>query len=100
MLTPDELAAMREREQAATPGPWAANESQFSSHEKISDWYVAGGKGGGVVQIVGRWNQDDKADALFIAHAREDIPRLLARIDELEVDLSLAQSLGFHRRNA
>ena len=90
MLTPDELAAMREREQAATPGPWLVKGDELVPVVVLRDPRCHFVRMGGV----------DLPDMEFIAHAREDIPRLLARIDELDADLVLAQSLGFHRRDA
>ena len=82
MLTDDDLAAIREREQAATPGKWRAD--------------------GGTVRACGGYNHpipleggyidgamlDDPqavANAAFIAGCKTDIPALLAHIDALTV---------------
>lgn len=58
----ENLAAIRARADAATPGPW-------------DDF---------------QWDQDTggylPADADFIAHARSDIPFLLARVGQLEAE--------------
>ena len=81
-----DLAAIRERAEAATPGPW---EWQPPSGEA---WPIADesllSPGTGEYVLVG-WGYDasgidgETADREFIAHAREDIPALLDEIDRL-----------------
>lgn len=80
MLTDDELAAIEAREQAATPGPWWVLEEQDSVSVLIGD-------------------QDDRVcelhhgeclpfeNANFIAHARQDIPRMVAEIRRMREQL-------------
>lgn len=66
-MTDDELNAIRQRAEAATPGPWMA-------------------LGGSIVRAdddtaeVANWISHNDADVAFIAHAREDI---LALIEEV-----------------
>lgn len=89
-MTREELAAIRERAEKSTPGPWV----------RRGQWIVGGDKGwdevlapddvecglycyGGTSRI-----ELSEEDADFIAHAREDIPALLTHIDELEAELS------------
>jgi len=60
------LEEIRKRCENASEGPWV-------SSEMIGDEYVS------------------NADAAFIAHARDDVPWLLARIEELEADLVQAE---------
>jgi hypothetical protein len=89
-ITGDELAAMKARIDATTPGPWT---SYFEGRDHTSgasfiqtatqDIYItaddyAGGGG------------HFCADQDFIAHARQDIPRLIAEIERLRSRLPLA----------
>jgi hypothetical protein len=62
MTTEQRIEQIKERTDKAAAGPWR----QF-------DTYIAG-----VANVFAKHNQD------FIAHAREDVPFLLARIAELE----------------
>lgn len=79
-MTDDELNAIRQRVEAATPGPWYRD----MPHARV----CATGRIIGRIATVtkqGTWSvtvQDD-ANALFIAHAREDIPALLAEVERL-----------------
>lgn len=78
-MTDDELRAVRERAKAATPGPWAV------SYDEDVDTFgvVAEDDGPGDVFIVEEMGQPGQHDAEFIAHARQDIPRLLDEIANL-----------------
>jgi hypothetical protein len=79
----DPLSAIREREAKATPGPWVATAGYDggATVAVMRDW-----RGGNVAaSVLGpdawihgapRSAPDDNAE--FIAHAREDIPALLA----------------------
>ena len=90
-MTDLDLAAIRERAEAATPGPW---EWQPPSDE---EWPIADesllSPGTGKYVLVG-WGYDasgiegETADREFIAHAREDIPALLDEIDRLNAKLA------------
>lgn len=81
-LTPmpdDELAAVRAREAAATPGPWCTDDweiYQGVDYEAGAEWI------GETCRAVGR-SQEDRANAAFIAAARTDIPVLLAEVARL-----------------
>ncbi|MCA1571929.1 MAG: hypothetical protein LC798_16785 [Chloroflexi bacterium] len=72
----DELA-IRAREKAATPGPWTIDESFEVDDKGTRATFVKGPL----------WWYDNylesEADAQFIAHARTDIPALLAAVDQL-----------------
>ncbi len=84
-LTPAELAEIRQRAEAATPGPW--NAPTDWSHYAVSS---------GSFRVVESANQNNAhdftgrdlygisrtRDAVFITHARTDIPALLAHIAE------------------
>jgi hypothetical protein len=79
-----ELAAIRERERAATRGPWEGEDDEDC-------WRLFGATGTGLhpLQILKApkhgtpyaeyWPR--KNDAEFIAHARSDVPRLLAAVE-------------------
>lgn len=98
----DELAAIGHRVDAATPGPWqvivvddtyAMSLVAVTTGEIDEDWphdsakVVAATLVEGPIRYVsiadGRWD----ANADFIAHARDDIPRLLDEIVRLRAEL-------------
>jgi hypothetical protein len=85
-MTPDEIATAQARLKAATPAPWYATYNEWFEPEddRVGNWYVSTeegtpfeGRGAGsfVADFV------HEADALFIAHAREDLGLALAEID-------------------
>ncbi|MCW5716728.1 MAG: hypothetical protein KIS68_02740 [Bauldia sp.] len=79
-ISPEELAAIRRRCDEATPGPWA------SWVEGRDHW-----GGDDIIQTAGEDIYPygaTVADKDFIAHARQDIPRLLAEIERLTALLS------------
>lgn len=69
-LTDDELAAIAARAEAATPGPW-----QVVPRCTERDWDIEGPE-----EAYYRGQFARRTDAEFIAHARADIPALLAHI--------------------
>jgi hypothetical protein len=98
MSDEDRLVEIRERCEAATPGPWAADGDrvfpvgwpavatchwQFGSvggpagHPMLKDHPDWGG---------GLWNA--RANADFIAAAREDVPYLLTEVERLRADVA------------
>ena len=72
-MTPEEFAAIEARANAASAGPWVDDVSQGGVPQVFegSVW------GPFVARII-----DSQHDAEFIAHAREDIPTLLAAVRE------------------
>lgn len=78
-MTPDREQEIRNREQAATPGPWQSDGAEIY------------GTLGGVLMIdlwVGETldienQQRSNADAAFMADARSAVPELLAEVDRL-----------------
>lgn len=79
-MTDLDLDGIRARATAATEGPWGWRHSKLpinmtlplviqadSSRRNVAEGYAGG-----------------ESDAEFIAHAREDVPALLARVEELE----------------
>lgn len=76
-----DLDAIRAREAAATPGPWF-DDGQEIYTESEHDW---------VAETLDIDNpKSTAANAQFIAHAREDIPGLLAEVDRLRAELAAA----------
>ncbi|MFB6977752.1 hypothetical protein [Streptomyces scopuliridis] len=94
-LTPQREQEIRDREQAATPGPWRRMDDQQTLNRFVSSE-------GGTLDInfgyVGNRTQDDVA---FVAHARDDIPVLLAALDAVraERDAFRAQRNGVFETN-
>lgn len=91
---PNWLDAIRERLQAATPGPWTVQNSTLNGHiltrcvgpnDLASDDDC-------VAELDVREGGLDAADADFIAHAPTDITQLLAHIDQLTQRLTAAEA--------
>ena len=80
-LSPERLAQIRARVDAATPGPWCTDEWEIYQGAE----YVAGAKWVG--DTCRTYGDGGRADAQFTAHARTDVPDLLtevARLTEVE----------------
>jgi hypothetical protein len=93
-MTREELEAIRKRCEAATPGPWSEDDGNIFSEELSAQRHeaivrrLAGSKephpDGGLGQPMGfiasttQEQPNFDADADFIAHARTDVPKLLA----------------------
>jgi hypothetical protein len=78
MLTPADIAAIRERAEKATPGPLSVKAWRYHAptYGAITD-----AAGDGIALV---WSGDRaSADAAFLAAARTDIPDLMAHIDAL-----------------
>ncbi|MEM6274503.1 MAG: hypothetical protein AAF735_04605 [Myxococcota bacterium] len=79
-LNDSELAAIEARCEAATAGPWVSY-IEGRDHTSGSNFIMTGSEDsrGPDIELSGATN----ADQDFIAHARQDIPRLLAEIARL-----------------
>ena len=107
--TEKRIAAIQERCDKATPGPWEqANKSvRVVGSQLVNSWgnEAPSGWQGGICNCLGAQkyqggknhplNQQAKANAEFIAHARVDVPylladnaRLTARVEQLEADIA------------
>lgn len=75
MISDNELSAIGERAEKAAKGPWKAF-VEGRDFECGSSFIQTQGED---IELIGA----SEADYDFIAHAREDIPRLLAEIKEL-----------------
>ena len=83
----NELEAIKRRCNAATVGPWGIVE--------LDGKWVVGIMRGGLKDRV--WIEDSscierREDADFIAHAREDVPALLAEVERLRAILKAVKS--------
>ena len=103
-MSPDDLAAIRERLDRATPGPWVVNRWHVDNCQGDCDnpmcFYglVVSDRAGLLAQtdtdpgevafMEVRPSAED--DAHFLAHARTDVPALLAHIDALQAMLHYA----------
>lgn len=74
-MTPD-LSAIRARAEAATPGPW---KNQLPGRS-----YVVRAGNKRIAEMMTFTSEERDNDATFIAHARADIPALLAEIERLQ----------------
>lgn len=79
-LSDEDLAAIQERCDAATPGPWKAY-IEDRDHESGSSFIQTARAD---IELSGASNDDYD----FIANARQDIPRLLREIDRLKTMLA------------
>jgi hypothetical protein len=99
VLTAEELKAIAERVERATPGPWAEEyQNEIPDDVRVCRRGLADDDTIGCIgclALMGDYNEEEaewtpetimqwRADANFIAHARADIPALLAHIAELE----------------
>ena len=71
-----DLAAIKARCNAATPGPWTPSEIGWGVYSKDKGWY----------ERLFITVHAQAADCTFAAHARSDIPALIARVRELEAE--------------
>lgn len=103
-LSAEELAAIRQRAEKATPGPWTVSRLARGYVLVDSEQYTP-------IATTVEYNEDgtvhmlfagDECDAnqQFIAHAREDIPRLLdaleaayAEIERLQIENTALRQL-------
>jgi len=75
LLTDEELQHMRQRCAAATPGPWKSY-IEGRDHTSGSNFIMTSGED---IELTGATD----ADQDFIAHTRQDLPRLLAEVQRL-----------------
>lgn len=80
-MTHEELQAIKARAEAATPGPWrvdAGSEARYLRAE---------GESGALMSDTQYypWTPDAEGDWQFIAHARTDVPDLVAEVERLRV---------------
>jgi hypothetical protein len=78
-LTDEQLAEIRKRAEAATAGPWKYTDRDNVVYTANADYKYAVE----VAEEIGH-----KFDGEFIAHAREDVPKLIAEVERLRRELS------------
>lgn len=76
-LTDEELAEIKERAGKATEGKWR----HTLTTPEYDTYFIGSSNVDGTFTPIG--NINGEVDAAFIAHAREDIPKLLAEIEYL-----------------
>jgi hypothetical protein len=78
-LTNEQLTEIRKRAEAATAGPWTIEKESYVCNAGfwVTDTVI-------MPDITS--NIFEETDAEFIAHAREDVPDLLAEIERLRAD--------------
>lgn len=86
-MTPDDLTAIRERANQATPGPWINGHNTAERHSGVTS-NGDGYEGARIAEV-----PSSAPDAVFIAHAREDIPALLDYVDTLTARLAAVREL-------
>ncbi|UOR07187.1 hypothetical protein MUN82_08830 [Hymenobacter aerilatus] len=93
-LSKERIEEIKKREQAATPKPWWSGHLHNGEHPCNCPYILDEGYMGGIAEVyvdngkcVGEGGNDApplaeaQANQLFIAHARQDIPDLLAELD-------------------
>lgn len=89
-LSDEALVAIRTRCEAATPGPWKSY-IEGRDHTSGSSFIKTTGED---IELSGA----TVADQDFIAHAREDVPRLLEEVQRLRSQLArTGERCGPHR---
>ena len=87
---PLDLDAIWARADKATPGPWHKEHDEYGCVDIGNYGWVATGP------FVPQYDVDSpqgQADAEFIAHAREDVPALLAEVTALRAELDAVRAL-------
>lgn len=87
-MNPEQLNAIKERAEKATPGPWLVAPEKCGPEGQG----VYESDGFGCICEVGdpypRGNNRPQENMEFIAHAREDVPALVAEVERLRKALS------------
>jgi len=84
-MTPEELKEIDERADKATPGPWTTETPKKDEDGWTQGVSVASTGRGSIIYSLTEGGAFPYNDRYFIAHARTDIPALLAHIREQEV---------------
>lgn len=88
-MTTAELGAIKARAEAATPGPWEmvkGSDQRYDVFREDGDTAVTdAGYGRGSIAMF--------EDVMFIAHAREDVPALVAEVERLRAALEAVSAV-------
>lgn len=95
-MTKEQIDAIASRAAAAERGPWEVmnggdNETSTSIDGPEGDVLIRDWRGSGYLREEYVWVE--KPNAEFIAHAREDIPALLAEVERLRDELAKAREV-------
>ncbi|MFB8035910.1 hypothetical protein ACFC5Z_23765 [Streptomyces sp. NPDC056004] len=86
-MTPDRLAEILARAEAALPGPWCTDAweiYQGTEYEVGAEWIGETARGvGGAADM-----EQDRATAAFVAAARKDVPDLVAEVHRLRTQVA------------
>jgi hypothetical protein len=82
-MTPDELAAIKEREAKAVPGPWSFRRIESS------EYIIEGFDSEEYLAMV----MPERELATFIANARTDIPALIAEVERLQAHVDATRQM-------
>ncbi|MFE1767272.1 hypothetical protein ACFW81_24020 [Streptomyces angustmyceticus] len=90
-LTPERLAEIHAREQAATKGPWGTSYDGKGTHTIQSGCRISLTAGftsdGDIATLHGEHGDGQTyANATFLAYARRDVPELLAELDRVRAE--------------
>ena len=100
-LTPEYEAEITARANAATPGPWGARRGLNAAYTiQANPRTTRNGMetdGDIVTLTTGRTDAENYANARFIAHARDDVPALLAELVAVRTELAATQQDGAQR---
>lgn len=93
-MTDDELNAIEDRANAATDGPWEHKQVPWDVSQTINVWAVVKTLDYANVNILVSSRQaipeqETIANSLFAAHARTDVPALVAEVRRLRAQLDL-----------
>lgn len=91
-MTPEQLAAIKARADAATPGPWETDRDRFDEDEGFV-WVIQNANLSEVGQGLWAYVFEDACNnpennAAFIAHARQDIDDLIAALEATQAEVA------------
>jgi len=85
MMTPERLAEIKARCDKATARPWFTDHGDTAVTSPVKDgdwdWIVPPAE---LAEEEGEWYDNLTSDRVFIAHARSDVPDLLAEVEQLK----------------
>ena len=90
MISEAQLKEIEAREQATSKGPWVLADEP---DEEWGDWRVYRGNALLAEFAHADTNEQDTENATFFAHAKTDIPLLIAEVRRLRVELSRTRGL-------
>lgn len=90
-MTEERLLAIKARAEAATPGPFKVFYRALDFHSGFYESLWAEGQKEVICAV--SHGKNDRADAEFLAHAREDVPALLAEVERLRAEVKSLNSI-------